>query len=147
LWRDIERRYTYSVLGLPISRSDYLLGRFLGVTLCLILAAIVLSIGALIAITLVANAYPPDRPIIWLNIAMALSFDTLKYILLVALAFLFSSLSTSFFLPVFGTISFFWLISQQVYDYLHSPLGADTTRLSAMPLPCCMSSPTSPRLT
>lgn len=129
LWRDIERRYTYSVLGLPISRSDYLLGRFFGVTLCLILASIVLSLGALIAITMVANAYPPDRPIMWLNIAMAFSFDTLKYILLVALAFLFSSISTSFFLPVFGTISFFWLgtVSQQVYDYLHSPLGAATS--------------------
>lgn len=131
LWRDIERRYTYSVLGLPISRADYLLGRFIGVALCLILAAVVLSIGAILAITIVANSYPPDRPIIWLNILMALSFDTLKYILLVALAFLFSSVSTSFFLPVFGTISFFWLgtVSQQVYDYLHSPLGADTEPL------------------
>lgn len=131
LWRDIERRYTYSVLGLPLSRSDYLLGRFLGVVLCLLLAAFVLSMGATLSIILVSHAYPPDRPLRWLNIALALSFDALKYILLVSLAFLFSSLSTSFFLPVFGTISFFWLgsVSQQVYNYLHSPLGADTTPL------------------
>jgi ABC-type transport system involved in multi-copper enzyme maturation permease subunit len=129
IWRDIERRYTFSVLGLPMSRSAYLMGRFLGVVLCILLAAAVLGAGAIAAIKLVSSAYPPDRPLLWFNILLALSFDTLKYILLVALSFLFSSLSTSFFLPVFGTISFFWLgtVSQQVYDYLHSPIGAATS--------------------
>lgn len=31
LWRDMERRYSFSVLGLPITRSGYLFGRFAGV--------------------------------------------------------------------------------------------------------------------
>src|SRR5512135_2342994 len=28
IWKDIERRYTYGVLGLPIPRGRYLLGKF-----------------------------------------------------------------------------------------------------------------------
>jgi len=125
LWRDIERRFTFSVLGLPISRSQYLLGRFIGIVLCIMLSTAVLSVCAFVVIKLVSGGYPPDRPVRWLNIMLALTFDMLKYILLVALAFLFSSLSTSFFLPVFGAISFFWIgtVSQQVYNYLYSPLS------------------------
>jgi len=125
LWRDIERRFTFSVLGLPISRSGYLLGRFFGIVLCIMLSTAVLGGCALVVIKLVSTGYPPDRPVRWLNIMLALTFDMLKYILLVALAFLFSSLSTSFFLPVFGTISFFWIgtVSQQVYNYIYSPLS------------------------
>jgi hypothetical protein len=37
-----------------------------------------------------------------------------------------SSISTSFFLPVFGTIAIFLsgTITQQVYDFIHSPSGS-----------------------
>lgn len=125
LWRDIERRYTFSVLSLPLSRSTYLLGRFLGVAACLVFAAFFMGICSLLIIKLVSSTYPPERAVSWLNIFFALFFDLLKYLLLVGLAFLFSSFSTSFFLPVFSTISFFVLgtVSQQVYEYLHSPMG------------------------
>ena len=46
----------------------------------------------------------------------------LKYILLVAIAFLLSTVSTSFFLPIFGTTAIFFMGSatQDVYDFLHS---------------------------
>lgn len=127
LWRDVERRYTFSVLGLPTSRSSYLLGRYLGVAGALLAATVVLSAGALAAIKFGTAAYPPERPLLWLNILLALGFDALKYLLLVGLAFLFSTVSTSFFLPVFGAVSFFWIgsVSQQVYDYINSPLASD----------------------
>jgi ABC-type transport system involved in multi-copper enzyme maturation permease subunit len=130
LWRDVERRYTFSVLGLPLSRSSYLLGRYLGVAGALLAAAVVLGLGAMAAVKYGTAMYPPERPLRWLNILLALGFDALKYLLLVALAFLFSTVSTSFFLPIFGTVSFFWLgcVSQQVYDYVHSPLGEDMPR-------------------
>jgi hypothetical protein len=49
----------------------------------------------------------------------------MKYIVLVSISFLLSSVSTSFFLPVFGTISAFLAgcATQQVYDFIHSPSG------------------------
>ena len=123
LWKDIERRYTYSVLGLPLSRQSYLLGRFGGTALFVILAAVVLGIAACAVVGFTSATYPPDRPIVWGTMVLCILFDALKYILLIAVAFLFSTVSTSFFLPVFGTIATFLAggVTQQVYEYINSP--------------------------
>jgi len=131
LWRDIERRYTYGVLGLPISRGGYLLGRFGGTALFLLLVAVVLGVAAFLVVSWAGTFYPPDRPVVWRNLALCILFDAMKYILVVACAFLFSSLSTSFFLPVFGTLALFLAgnVTQQVYDYIHSAAGANLSPL------------------
>jgi Cu-processing system permease protein len=123
LWKDIERRYTFSVLGLPLSRQRYLLGRFGGTALFVLLAAVVLGIVACVVVMFSSAIYPPDKPIIWGTMALCILFDALKYILLIAVAFLFSTVSTSFFLPVFGTIATFFVggATQQVYEYVQSP--------------------------
>ncbi|SNB45836.1 hypothetical protein [Geobacter sp. DSM 9736] len=125
LWKDMERRYTFSVLGLPISRSSYLLGRFSGVALFILVATIVLGAACCVVVWYVSSVYPPDRPIVWTNILLSLLFDSFKYILLVSFAFLFSTVSTSFFLPVFGAISIFLVGSatQEAYDFIHTPTG------------------------
>ncbi len=123
LWKDIEKRYTFSVLGLPLSRQRYLLGRFGGTALFLLLVAVVLGIVAFAVILYSSTIYPSDRPVVWSTMALCILFDALKYILLIAVAFLFSTVSTSFFLPVFGTLATFFTggITQQVYEYIHSP--------------------------
>lgn len=123
LWKDIERRYTFSVLGLPISRQNYLLGRFGGTALFVLIVACVLSIATCAVVAYTSRIYPPDRPVIWGTLALCILFDALKYILLIAVAFLFSTVSTSFFLPVFGTIATYLAgnVTQQVYDYIQSP--------------------------
>jgi Cu-processing system permease protein len=125
LWKDMERRYTFSVLSLPISRTSYVLGRFFGLTLFLVLTSAVLGTVACLAIKLSSGIYPSDRPIVWGWLVLAVVFTTLKYILLVGVALLLSTVSTSFFLPIFGTISVFLAsgITQQVYEYVHSPDG------------------------
>lgn len=125
LWKDIERRYSFSVMGLPIRRSDYILGKFCGIALFLLLAATLLW-GATSAVVMFSSGiYPSPRPVAWLNIFLAVFYDALKYILLVAIAFLFSSVSTSFFLPIFGAISIFMVGSatQEAYDFIHTPTG------------------------
>lgn len=123
IWKDIERRYTFSVLSLPINRSTYLVGRFCGIALFLLLTSVLLGSIACIIIKIASGIYPPTRPLVWSIIFSSILFDALKYILLVAVAILLSTVSTSFFLPVFGTISAYLAgtITQQVYDYLHSP--------------------------
>jgi ABC-type transport system involved in multi-copper enzyme maturation permease subunit len=125
LWKDMERRYTFSVLSLPLTRTSYLLGRFFGIALFLLLAAVLLGCLAGCVVLFVSGNFPPDRPVVWANIFAAVLFDAFKYILLVAVALLFSTVSTSFFLPIFGTISAFLVgnASQQVYDYVHSQAG------------------------
>ena len=131
IWKDIERRYTYTVLGLPLTRGGYLLGRFCGTALFLLLAAVVLGAAAFLVVSCASTIYPPARPVVWGNLALCILFDAMKYILLLACAFLFSSLSTSFFLPVFGTIALFLAgnVTQQVNDYIHSSAGATLSPL------------------
>ena len=125
LWKDIERRYTFSVLSLPVTRSNYLFGRFAGIAIFLLITAVVLGAAALLVVLFVSGHYPPDRPVAWVAIILAIGLDAFKYIFLVAFAMLFSSVSTSFFLPVFGTIAIFLVggATQQAYDYVHSPSG------------------------
>ena len=123
LWKDIERRYTFSVLGLPLSRQSYMIGRFGGTALFVLLAAAVLGVSAFAVVSYSSAIYPTDRPIVWSTMAVCILFDALKYILLIAVAFLFSTVSTSFFLPVFGTIATFLAggVTQQVYEFVNSP--------------------------
>jgi len=117
LWKDIERRYTYSVLSLPITRTKYLLSKFFGIVACLVLGTV-----SCLVVRYVAWMYPPLRPVVWPNVFLSIFFIALKYILLVAFAFLLSTFSTSFFLPIFGTVAIFFAGSatQQVYDFLQS---------------------------
>lgn len=128
VWRDIERRYTYSVLSLPISRSSYLLGRFSGTALFLMFTSMVLGVISLVIIKISTGIYPVERPFVWWYLLIAVFYDSLKCILLVAVSMLFSSVSTSFFLPIFGTISTYIVgtITQQVYDYLNTPSSMAT---------------------
>ncbi|MBJ6751442.1 ABC transporter permease [Geomonas anaerohicana] len=126
LWRDIERRYSYSVLSLPLRRSSYVLGRFLGLALFMLLTSTVLGLASCAAIAVSSTLYPAERPVVWGFLLLALVYATLKYVLLVAVALLLSTVSTSFFLPIFGTICTYLAsgISQQVYEYVHSPAAA-----------------------
>lgn len=123
IWKDIERRYTFSVLSLPLSRSAYLLGRFLGIALFTLITALFLGGIAMITIKVASLTYPPARPLLWSAIVVTIVFDALKYILVVGVAMTLATVSTSFFLPVFGAISTFLAgtVTQQVYDYLHTP--------------------------
>ena len=127
VWKDIERRYTFSVISLPLSRPSYLIGKFAGVAFFMVLTALLLGGVAMLVVKVVSGMYPPDRPVVWWYLMATIGFDTLKYVLLIAIAFLFSAISTSFFLPIFGTICIFLVGSatQQVYDYLHSTASSD----------------------
>ncbi|AJE03398.1 membrane protein [Geobacter pickeringii] len=128
IWKEIERRYSYSVLSLPLSRPSFLLGRFLGIALFMALTALVLGVAACLSIMFASIMYPPTRPIAWHIIVVSIGFDALKYILLVAIAMTLSTVSTSFFLPIFGSISAFLTgtISQQVYDFIRSSVAENT---------------------
>ena len=128
IWKDIERRYTFSIISLPLSRTTYVIGRFCGVALFLLLTALFLGTVSLLVIMASSSLYPPAKAIQWSAITVAIFFDALKYIVIVAVAMLMATVSTSFFLPIFGAVSTFLAgtITQQVYDYLQSPSAQKT---------------------
>jgi ABC-type transport system involved in multi-copper enzyme maturation permease subunit len=127
LWKDMDKRYSFSVLGLPLGRGQYLLGKFLATALFLLITTSFLGLIALGVIYVASGIYPPLRPVQWNNIAAALLFDFFKYVLLIAIAYLFSTVSTSFFLPLFGAIVIFFVgsASQEAYDFVHMDQAAD----------------------
>lgn len=120
IWRDIEKRYISAVLTLPYSRGTYIMGKFLAIAACLAASALVFAVIAAVAVVFSSGLYPSSSPIRWLHFMNAVVFDVLKYILLAAIAILLSSLSTSFFLPIFGTISLLLAgnASQEVFDFV-----------------------------
>jgi len=125
VWRDVDRRYTSSVLTLPGSRASYILGKFLGIALFLLLCASLLGAASFLVITISAYRYPSDIPIHWQNIMLSIVADSLKCILLAAVGLMFSTLSSSFFLPFFGSLSIYFAgsASQEVFEYINGELG------------------------
>lgn len=126
VWRDIERRYSYSVLSLPMNRSSYIVAKFLSVALFLVMAAVLTGICSLVAIKFSATLYPSPVPVQWGMIVAAIFMDTLKSILLSALAILVTTVSTSYFMPFFSSIAIFMAgsASQDVYEFVTSASGA-----------------------
>lgn len=120
VWRDVEKRYTLSLLPLPYSRASYLLGKFLAISVCLVCSALVFAAVAAVAIWFSSGLYPAASPINWYSIGVAIAFDVMKYILLSAIALLLSTFCTSFFLPIFGTISMLLAgnASQEVFEFI-----------------------------
>jgi ABC-type transport system involved in multi-copper enzyme maturation permease subunit len=125
VWRDIDRRYTTSILTLPVSRSAFLLGKFSGMVLFLAVCAVVLGLGCAAVIMLARASYPSELSIHWGSIALVLAADVAKYTLLAAFALLLSTLSTSFYLPFFGTLAIYFCgsASQEVYEYVAGEFG------------------------
>ena len=125
IWRDIERRYTTSILTLPVSRAAFLLSKFISIALFLTLCTLLLGLGSATVILLAAHSYPSEIPIHWGNIALVLAGDVFKYLLLAAFALLLSAVTTSFYLPFFGTLAIYFCgsASQEVFEYVSGEFG------------------------
>ncbi len=127
LWRDVEKRYTASILSLPVSRTTYLLGKFCSIAIFLALCGAILFVVTAVVVSIAAAQYASDLSIPWGTIALAVAADVVKYILLAAVAILLSAVSTSFFLPFFGSLSIYLAgsASQGVFEYVSGTFGRD----------------------
>lgn len=118
LWRDVEKRYTSSVLGLPVSRGGLVLGKFCAIASLLAVVAALFAAGSYAAIQIAALSYPPEVPFHLHNFLAAVCFDYLKSLMLLALAFMLSAVSTSFYFPFLGVVAIYIAgsASQNVYE-------------------------------
>lgn len=132
IWRDIERRYTSSVLTLPIARGIFLVSKFVSISVFLFCCAVVLGMGCALVIYMASATYPSQLPIAWGNITLVLAGNVVKYMLLASFALFLSSVSTSFYLPFFGTfvIYFCGSSSQEVYEYVTGQFGHEVGPLA-----------------
>ncbi len=120
IWRDIERKYTFTVLSYPITRTNYFFSKFISLVAILFIISSVDFVASSIVIKITSTFYKSSLPIVWFSIFMAFVMELLKYSLLLGFIFLFASFSTSFFTPVFSTIAVFIAgnASQGIYDYI-----------------------------
>ena len=60
IWRDVDRKYTHALLGLPLSRQSYLLGKYFGVATIISLIALILGGVSLVAVKIAASQYTSE---------------------------------------------------------------------------------------
>ncbi|HVO85334.1 MAG TPA: ABC transporter permease subunit [Syntrophobacteria bacterium] len=100
LARDLEQRSVFTVCSLPISRSVYLLGKFLGLAILILFAVAILGCFSGGALLLLDRLFPPERPFAWDAFLVGLWFQYWVLLLVAAITVLFSTVATSTFLPL-----------------------------------------------
>ena len=101
VYKEIEKRSLYSLLSKPIRRRQFVIGKFLGLNLTLLVNTIFMSMGLWAALYYVARQFAPEDQSIWVGIY----FILLQLGLVTALCLFFSSFAT----PVLSAIFTFLL--------------------------------------
>lgn len=90
VYKEIERRTLYAILSKPIGRGQFLIGKYLGLSLTLLVNVLVMGIGVTLALAYVRRGLDPLAFKIWPAILL-IYFELL---IVTAVALVFSSFST-----------------------------------------------------
>jgi len=90
VYKEIERRTIYAVFSKPVGRGEFLVGKYLGLCLTLLVNVVVMGIGVSVALLYVSKGWDPLIPTIW----PAVLLIYMELMLLTAIALLFSSFSS-----------------------------------------------------
>lgn len=108
VYKEIERRTLYAILAKPVSRGQFLVGKYLGLSLTLLVNVLVMGIGVTLALVYVHRGWHPLATKIWPAIIL-IYFELL---IITAVALLFSSFSSpalsallTFFVFIIGHFS------------------------------------------
>lgn len=117
---DIEKHTIYTILARPISRAQYILGRFLGLSLISASAILILTCSTLLSVYLSTLIYPAHN---FLSLSISAIILASVMILtgnmvLISAVFLWCSTTTSSFLTFLLTLSTY-IIGHTVEDIVH----------------------------
>lgn len=108
VYKEIERRTVYAIFAKPVGRGEFLVGKYLGLCLTLLLNVIVMGLGVSLALIYVSRGWDPLIVSIWPAIVLIY----LELMLLTGIALLFSSFSSpalsallTFFVFIIGHFS------------------------------------------
>src|SRR6266508_5770877 len=90
VYKELERRTLYAILAKPIGRGEFLLGKYLGLCLTLLVNVAVMGVGLSRALVFVKRGWDPLVKHIW----PAILLIYVELIILTAVAMLFSSFSS-----------------------------------------------------
>jgi ABC-type transport system involved in multi-copper enzyme maturation permease subunit len=108
VYKEIERRTIYAVFSKPVGRGEFLVGKYFGLCLTLLLNVAVMGVGVSLALVYVKGGWDPLILTIW----PAVLLIYMELMLLTAIALLFSSFSSpalsallTFFVFIIGHFS------------------------------------------
>src|ERR1051326_6418131 len=108
VYKEIERRTLYAILSKPIGRGQFLVGKYLGLCLTLLVNVVVMGVGVSLALMYVSGGWDP----LILNLWPAVLLIYLELMILTGVALLFSSFSSpalsallTFFVFIIGHFS------------------------------------------
>lgn len=96
--KEIEKRTLYTVLSRPVRRWEFIVGKFFGLAGTLVVNTFFMAIGVFAALLYVSHHF--QEPDSW--ILVALYFIVLQFLIITALALLFSSFSSPLLSAVFA---------------------------------------------
>lgn len=108
VYKEIERRTIYAIFSKPVGRGEFLVGKYLGLCLTLLVNVVVMGLGVSLALIYVSHGWDPLIPTIW----PAVLLIYLELMILTSVALLFSSFSSpalsallTFFVFIIGHFS------------------------------------------
>lgn len=114
--KDLDKRTVTMIICRPISRSQYIVGKFFGMVILITATMVFLAIFAILSILLIKLSYPGYYPrFSWSMVLLAMCFSVLSLILLSAMSFLFASFTTSSFTTLVLTM-IAYIIGRSLYD-------------------------------
>jgi len=108
VYKEIERRTVYSIFSKPVGRGEFIVGKYLGLCLTLLVNVIVMGAGVSLALVYVSRGWDPMIPRIW----PAVLLIYVELMILTGVTLLFSSFSSpalsallTFFVFIIGHFS------------------------------------------
>ena len=108
VYKEIERRTIYAIFSKPVGRGEFLVGKYLGLCLTLLVNVVIMALGVSLALIYVSRGWDPLIMTIW----PAVLLIYVELMILTAVALLFSSFSSpalsallTFFVFIIGHFS------------------------------------------
>jgi ABC-type transport system involved in multi-copper enzyme maturation permease subunit len=102
VWKEVERRSIYSLLSKPLSRAEFILGKYCGLGLTLVVNVGVMVVAWYAVLAYMATTVPPDVRAGWvapatdLGMLRAVGLILVELMLVTAIALFFSTFSSPF---------------------------------------------------
>lgn len=103
VYKEIERRTVYTIFAKPVGRGEFLLGKYLGLCLTLLVNVLVMGAGVSLALIYVSHGFDP---LVW-KIWPAVLLIYVELMILTSIALLFSSFSSP---ALSALLTFFFFI-------------------------------------
>ncbi|MCI0486435.1 MAG: ABC transporter permease [Blastocatellia bacterium] len=98
VYKEIDKRTIYNLLAKPVHRHEFIIGKYLGLCMTLLVNSIVMVLGTELALLYAGEGFSPEQA----SILPAAYLIYLKLALLVAVALMFSSFSTPLLSALFS---------------------------------------------